>query len=184
MQLPNYKKKKKSSRRHCHYLSWVASVLREGPKPNTTGSAALLLPQESERCRTARQILCCGKCCCTQCCAGRSLSGLSPSFSCMDRSRLKNTKEDELWICWSDQRPRGVEEYCRYIDSLQQREQVQTRCRDERDQSAAHLGVIGSCNDNSAVCLWNALVQPWCRQTAWTRAMRYRFQLKPQQGAT
>lgn len=117
------------------YLSGVASVLPEGPKPNRTGSAPLLLPEESECCRTARQILCCGRCCCTRCCAGRSLSGLSPSFSCMDRSRLKNTisqnsqkMNSKVLICWQDQRPRGVEEYCGYIDSLLQREKVQTRC--------------------------------------------------------
>lgn len=73
------------------YLSGVASVLREGPKASMTGSAARLPPGESERCRTARQTLCCGRCCCTPSRAGRSLSGPSPSFSCLDRSRLKST---------------------------------------------------------------------------------------------
>lgn len=81
--------------------------------------------------------------------------------------------DSKVWIC-----PRGVEEYRWYTDSLLQREQVQTRCRGERDHSAAHLCVIGSRNDNNAACLWNALVQPWCWQTGWTRATRQRFQLK------
>lgn len=179
-QLLNYKKKAAGDTKV--YLSGVASVLREGPKANTTGSAALLLQEESERCRTARQILCCGRCCCTRCCAGRSLSGLSPSFSCMDRSRLKNT------ISWNSQNldskvcdcGRGVEEYCGDIGSLLRWEQVQTRCKGERDHSAAHLWVIGSCNDNNAAWRWNAPVQPWCRQTD---RLDMRFQLRPQKGS-
>lgn len=66
----------------------------------------------------------------------------------------------------ASQRSRGIEmkraDIAVYIDSLLQpvTEQVQTRRTGERNHSAAHLCVIGSCYDNNSASLWNPVLKP------------------------
>lgn len=66
----------------------------------------------------------------------------------------------------TSQRSRGTEmkraDIAVDIDSLLQpvTEQVQTRWTGERDHSAAHLCVTGSCYDNNSASLWNPVLKP------------------------
>lgn len=87
------------------YLSREAPVLQEGQELDTMGLAALMSLEEAACCWSAHQIWCCGRCCCTRCHAGRNLSGRSPSFFCMGRSRLKEfyqriQQNMLLQCCW------------------------------------------------------------------------------------